>query len=162
MARPSKREHILSAAARLAEASEPISLDRIAAAAGVSKGGLLYHFPSRRDLLVALVASFVRSFEAEIEHPDDLEWGRRYLRATIGGAQLAASASLIVIAAEDPSLLDPLRARMAAWQARARAARPELPALRLAADGVWYARLIGLPAPDLDLEPALERLLDRC
>lgn len=43
-----------------------MSLDAVAARAGVSKGGLLYHFPSKAKLLEALVEGFVEQFEAEL------------------------------------------------------------------------------------------------
>jgi AcrR family transcriptional regulator len=62
------RQKILAAAAEIARESGPgnLSLDAVAAKAGVSKGGLLYHFPSKTALFRAVVESFVLSFEDEL------------------------------------------------------------------------------------------------
>ncbi len=40
-----------------------MTLDGVAQAAGVSKGGLLYHFPSKESLLGALAKRYVESME---------------------------------------------------------------------------------------------------
>lgn len=63
------RERILEAADLLAHESGPahLALDAVAARAGVSKGGLLYHFPSKMHLLTALVDRHIARFEAEID-----------------------------------------------------------------------------------------------
>ena len=44
-----------------------LTLDVVAQAAGVSKGGLLYHFPSKESLLGALAQRYVDSMEQCIE-----------------------------------------------------------------------------------------------
>jgi AcrR family transcriptional regulator len=44
-----------------------LTLDVVAQAAGVSKGGLLYHFPSKESLLGALAQRYVQSKEQCIE-----------------------------------------------------------------------------------------------
>ena len=53
----SARQRILAAADELSRDLGPanLSLDAVAQRAGVSKGGLLYHFPSKARLLKALV-----------------------------------------------------------------------------------------------------------
>ena len=50
--RPSARRKILEAAAKLADDTGPgsLSLEAVAKEAGISKGGLLYHFPSKAAL----------------------------------------------------------------------------------------------------------------
>ena len=57
MSRPSARERLLDAAVAVVrrDGAQALTLDAVAAEAGVSKGGLLYHFRSKRDLLDALV-----------------------------------------------------------------------------------------------------------
>ncbi len=159
MPRPSKRELLLDAATHVALQPGRLSLDRVASQAGVSKGGLLYHFPDRRSLLVAIVDRFVSEFETQVSHSDDREWARRYIDTTLSGSHLGPSGALLAVAAEDLSLLDPLRNRIQQWHKRA-ARYPGLSAVLLAADGVWYGRLFGLPVPDLDLQPDLERVFD--
>ncbi|HZB75928.1 MAG TPA: TetR family transcriptional regulator, partial [Solirubrobacteraceae bacterium] len=46
MARPSRREALLDAAIRVIrrDGAQKLTLDAVAAEAGVSKGGILYHF----------------------------------------------------------------------------------------------------------------------
>lgn len=58
MARPSNRERVLDAFEHLLvdEVGVPATLDAVAAAAQVSKGGLLYHFPSKDALVEGLLA----------------------------------------------------------------------------------------------------------
>ncbi|SNX73342.1 TetR family transcriptional regulator [Cereibacter ovatus] len=64
------RRRLLAAAERLSCTLGPagMSLDAVAAEAGVSKGGLLYHFPSRHALLRALVEDHVAAFAAAMDH----------------------------------------------------------------------------------------------
>ena len=63
------RERILEAAERVVAevGAARLTLDLVAQAAGVSKGGLLYHFPSKESLLGALAQRYVQSMEQCIE-----------------------------------------------------------------------------------------------
>lgn len=127
--RPSSRERILEAAESVVADSGALhlSLDAVAERAGVSKGGLLYNFPSKETLLKALVA----------RHLLDLDVRRGDAAGTLSdGPNTAARAHLVaqmatyepppagVLAAlaENPSLLEPLRAHHAAFADRLRAA----------------------------------------
>lgn len=66
--KPSARAKILAAADELAREVGPahVSLEAVAARAGVSKGGLLYHFPSKLALLKALVEDHIERFNAQL------------------------------------------------------------------------------------------------
>jgi AcrR family transcriptional regulator len=66
--RPSSRDKIVTAAVELAKEVGPghVSLDAVAHRAGVSKGGLLYNFPSKQKLLEAIVAYHIDKFEHEL------------------------------------------------------------------------------------------------
>jgi len=65
------------------------SLDDIARHAGVSKGGLLYHFASKDELILELVRSLLEAFRADIDSrldPADTAPGRltrAYVRALL-------------------------------------------------------------------------------
>ncbi|MEU0794505.1 TetR/AcrR family transcriptional regulator [Amycolatopsis sp. NPDC005961] len=67
----------------------PASLDDIAKAAGVSKGGLLYHFPAKDALVRALAQDILDTFRAEVLaalDPEDTRAGRltrAYIRASL-------------------------------------------------------------------------------
>jgi len=61
------RRAVIAAAARLiATRGRVVSLDAIAEAAGVSKGGLIYHFPSKDDLFAAIVRSYADAFRDRV------------------------------------------------------------------------------------------------
>ncbi|RRD60818.1 TetR family transcriptional regulator [Leucobacter sp. OH1287] len=66
------REDILRAAARLlAGGAAKLTLEGTAKAAQVSKGGLIYHFPSKDSLLVALAEQTVAAFREDLEAAQD-------------------------------------------------------------------------------------------
>jgi AcrR family transcriptional regulator len=57
MLRPSSRNHILDIAAQIASdtGAAQVTIDAVAKRAGISKGGVMYHFHTKDDLLRALV-----------------------------------------------------------------------------------------------------------
>ena len=67
--RPSSRKKILAAAADLARQSGPVrfSLDAVARHPGVSKGGLLYNFPTKAKLMQGLVEDYLGEFEEALD-----------------------------------------------------------------------------------------------
>ena len=69
MARTSKKNLALKAAYDLVEAGgvESVTYDSLAEATGMSKSGLIYHFPSRHELLIALHTFAAENWEAELE-----------------------------------------------------------------------------------------------
>ncbi len=61
------RRAVIAAASRLiASRGRVVSLDAIAEAAGVSKGGLIYHFPSKDDLFAAIVRFYADAFRDRV------------------------------------------------------------------------------------------------
>ncbi len=82
----------------LVENGKPAPLDAIAAAARVSKGGLLHHFPSQNELAVAMCmdsAERIRDSVLSLVDPKDLQPGRllrAYVRALLGESPEAAAA----------------------------------------------------------------------
>lgn len=64
----STRQTILEQASRLAVAEGEVpSLNALAAAAGLSKGGLMHHFPTRDALLMALASDGIALIDAELQ-----------------------------------------------------------------------------------------------
>ncbi len=143
-----------------------LTLDAVAREAGLSKGGVLYHFGTKDALVSALVTRLYESFERDIAREVDVSpdapgrWTRAYVAATVAPDSLQAErtrevgAGLLAAIASDPDLLEPLRARYNAWQERLEhdGIDPALATLaRLAVDGLWLAELFGLapPAPAL-------------
>lgn len=67
--RHSKREQILGVAVRLVGTGglEGLSYESLADAAGLSKSGIIYHFPSRRELLLGVHRHLAAAWETELE-----------------------------------------------------------------------------------------------
>ncbi len=76
--RPSSRDKIVAAAVDLAKEVGPghVSLDAVAHRAGVSKGGLLYNFPSKTKLLEAIVAYHLDKFEIALLEKTEKSGGK--------------------------------------------------------------------------------------
>ncbi|MFD7970362.1 TetR/AcrR family transcriptional regulator [Streptomyces clavifer] len=66
--RTSKRNQILEAATRVVEREgvKSVTFDSVAAEAGLTKGGLLYHFASRDDLIQAIHQHLADQWEAQV------------------------------------------------------------------------------------------------
>jgi AcrR family transcriptional regulator len=113
------RDKILAAAEELARVAGPgnLSLDAVAARAGVSKGGLLYHFPTKAKLLEALVEQFLASFDRTLSEREAKTGGatdtlvRAYLDILVGEhlCHRPPPSGLLAALGEDPSFLAPVR-----------------------------------------------------
>ncbi|WP_437817093.1 TetR/AcrR family transcriptional regulator [Sorangium sp. So ce1078] len=156
MPRPSQRDRILAAAGVVVrrDGSDALTLDAVAAEAGVSKGGLLYHFASKEALVEGLVGALVAGFDRRLAQLEDGRPGsftRAYLHATVEGeVPDRTSAALLAAVALAPHLLEPLRERYRAWAERLDRdgiCRVDALVVRLAVDGLWMAELLGLDAP---------------
>lgn len=68
MPRTSKKENVLDAALGIIEHDgvHALTYDSLAAATGMSKSGLIYHFPTRHDLLVDCHQLCAQRWEAEL------------------------------------------------------------------------------------------------
>ncbi|WP_063035098.1 TetR/AcrR family transcriptional regulator [Nocardia grenadensis] len=90
---------VLEAAERMfAERGGRVSLSDIAAAAGVTKGGLMHHFPNRDALLAGVTEHLIAKVWAEIHECIDLsenrpgKFTRGYVRALTSGSESVARA----------------------------------------------------------------------
>ena len=118
------RERVLEAAERVVTevGAARLTLDAVSHAAGVSKGGLLYHFPSKESLLTALAQRYVDSMQGCINTAkDSINAGDcgRDLKACVLGVLgtdprlKAMGAVLLATAANDLTLLEVIRSRIA-------------------------------------------------
>src|SRR3954471_16318681 len=80
-----RREALLDAAeALLAEqGAQGLTLAAVADRAGVSKGGLLYHFASKEALISGMIERLVEDFDALVEAQRQDSYTKAYLEATI-------------------------------------------------------------------------------
>lgn len=67
--RPSKKTYILDAAVELIEREnlEAVSYEALAEASGMSKSGIVYHFPSRYDIMRSIHHHLAGKWEEELE-----------------------------------------------------------------------------------------------
>lgn len=152
------RQQLLQATAELtvAKGAPAVTLDAVARQAGVSKGGLLHHFPSKQALFEQLFEGLLGEFDRAVQDrattdPDPRgRAARAYLMAGAqgfgDGAEQQRWMALVAALIGDPAL----RTRWRDWDAAAcapDAAPGEDPTLllicRLAADGLWLADLLG-------------------
>jgi AcrR family transcriptional regulator len=165
LARRDTRAELLDAASTVIRRDGPqaLTLAAVAAEAGVSKGGLLYHFKSKRELLDALVARWMDDFERDIDAAPG-SFPERYVRASDGAK--AEEAGLLAALVADPGVLTAVRERHAAWQDRIATEGGDpvgATVARLAADGLWLADLLGIAPPGGELRArVLARLLELC
>ncbi|WP_308200605.1 TetR/AcrR family transcriptional regulator [Klenkia sp. PcliD-1-E] len=174
MARPSNRDRVLDAYETLLVegAGATVTLDAVAEAAAVSKGGLLYHFPSKEALVAGLAdrlrsraADDVAGLRAAPEGPvaywvrtansDAVSGIGRTYQALLGLAGTGQAAARAVIAevergwttALEELIADPVVARV----------------VRLVGDGLYLEGLTGLPGAgdDRALVQLLESLVRR-
>jgi AcrR family transcriptional regulator len=169
LSRDGTRRRLLDAAAAVVRSDGPraLTLDTVAAQAGLSKGGLLYHFATKDALVEALVEDWLDDFEAEVvKGTAERTWALAYARACAlrrSAAERATDVALLVAMAGDPGGLEAVRSRYATWQDRLVADAPDAvdaTLVRLAADGLWFADLLGLAPPTGQLRQAVTARLE--
>jgi AcrR family transcriptional regulator len=168
----SKRNHILSAAAAVVQNNgiEKLTLEAVAAEAGVSKGGLLHHFPNKEALIKSMVAAITDEFivdvqtRADHDARDQGKWSRAYLQSTFegnkeeNGMNTALTASLFT----HHDLLEELRKQYAVWQHNIEndGFDPVMSTIvRLAVDGLWFSEVFGVGEIDDELRGKVIRKL---
>lgn len=157
------RQQLLEVAARLSheQGVAGITLDAVSQAAGVSKGGLLHHFPNKLALLDGLFDDLVTRFDREIEAAmahDPVAKGR-FTRAYIDvcfaldpTTDVPGWRMLTIALIAEPHL----KSRWRDWVRRRSTEFAETDAstgcvlARFACDGVWLADL--MQSHDLDAE----------
>lgn len=173
MARPSQREHILDAAEQVvvSRGAGRLTLDAVAAEAGVGKGGLTYHFPSKQALLKGLIGRLVTNYEASIAEGQADPDSRRHplgahLRSLITAHERShrLATALIAVAANEPALLADVAGRqqeIISEILRSQAQGARAVALTLAVDGLFLLEHLGLrPLGKADRKRVLQAVQD--
>lgn len=160
----STKDRIIAAAARVAaeRGVQNMTMDAVAEAAEISKGGVFYHFDSKHELLLAMVHKLVDLTEERIAVATKNDsgtgsWLRGFIAASVEGKSderapyQDLSIAFLTAAANDTTLLAPMNDRQAAWREAINASGID-PALahivRLAADGLWINDVMGVPVLD--------------
>ncbi|GAB3494781.1 TetR/AcrR family transcriptional regulator [Nocardiopsis coralliicola] len=167
------RDRILDAlqAILIEDGFSAVTLEGVAAAAGVSKGGLLYHFPNKSALMDGLIRRLSAAADAEFEEarsgPDGIV--RTFLRTSLPSSPDEAEVYWAVIAAlrSEEGITDEARALVvrifAEWS---RMLHDEIgdpvlaETIRLVGDGLYLSAIAGLPTPQTDvLHGVMDRLI---
>ncbi len=164
------RDELLRATVRVvAEEGLPrLTLEAVARAAGVSKGGLLYHFPTKEALIRALIETFIAEWDGAMarEYARDPEpekpgrWLRAYVRASFAevdpnesltlGLGQGDLASFLAALAVNPELLGLIQTAYDRWHRLLVSDGVDevtATAVRFAADGIYFAEGFGLAPP---------------
>jgi AcrR family transcriptional regulator len=145
--RPSKKPDLLEAATQLvaSQGFAALTIDALADAARVTKGGVQYHFESKDALIAELLEFLLSSFDQALDALSGKAWLNAYVDAVAGEASAGDRAVFAILAAlpvNDPrtSAFDRYSAK---WRSKALESGID-PALchviRLAADGLWLER----------------------
>ena len=151
------RIKLLEAAAQLilTHGAAHLTLDQVAQDAGISKGGLLHHFPTKDELLIGLMQRSFDLFRSRIDHhraalaPGVGQWLRAYIVASFEAApeEERLTKALFILAANSPAVF-------AAKQNELTDLVPPIPydglpaarflAIQLACDGFWFSQSAGM------------------
>lgn len=155
---------ILNSAERIAlrDGVAHLTLDAVAAEAELSKGGVLYHFPTKDALIRGMVTRLIEQTEAGMGRliADDPEPKGRTLRAYLavsfpeGGTESAhvnqVAAVLLSAILTNSDLLEPVRQHFDEMQKRLLGdglTEDAVHIVRLATDGLWLTDLLRMPGP---------------
>ncbi len=145
-----KRTQILEAALAVVEdqGANHLTMDAVAAKSGASKGGVLYHFSSKQQLLAGMLDHLLASISARIDANNRQKSTlQSFLSMETNPAEKRAFQALIAAGAEDRELLKPVReyvSHLLEQISREHRASNESLALFFAHEGLRFFELHGL------------------
>ncbi|MFD1179113.1 TetR/AcrR family transcriptional regulator [Paenibacillus puldeungensis] len=161
----SKRDLILKAASMIVheEGVERLTLEAVAKKAGISKGGLLYHFPNKEELISGMIEKLSRDYVTELGERVELDanhhgkWTRAYVASSDQCVEGVFDPSTALTAAlfSNPQMLKSMQDEYAVIQEKLAddgidPVRATI--IRLAVDGLWFAEMFGLAPPNGELK----------
>lgn len=159
-----KKELILKAVSQIVneEGVEKLTLEAVAQKAGISKGGLLYHFPTKDSLILGVIEQLSNHFlegfnkRANDDSRTEGKWTRSYIETSFFCASDVNNLYTALSAAHftNPEMLQ--RLQQAYSEIQNKIENDELDPVRatlvrLAIDGLWFAEMFGLAPPKADL-----------
>lgn len=139
-----------------------MTMESVAEEAGLSKGGLFYHFPTKELLIKAMLNQIFNQFDSALEedYQNDSQPGgraRSYIKTTFlkhdqeeNELVLALLAALVTY----PPLLETAREYYVDWQSKLENDNIDpvnSTIARLATDGLWFSELFGLAPIESEL-----------
>nr|WP_282006983.1 TetR/AcrR family transcriptional regulator [Propioniciclava sinopodophylli] len=148
--RPSARAGVLASTLALARTGASVSLVSAARAAGITKAGLMYHFPTKEALMTAVVDHLLDGYERDLAARltttnSNVPTISERLAAYVDWACDGPFDYGDLVMLTDPRLREPLterwNSRMGAWvdvpETLPADQRARLHGVRLLADGIW-------------------------
>ena len=154
----SSRQQIVETALDRVRAGESVSLNTVATQVGLSKPGLMYHFPTKEALMLALVDYVLDCWERELERrlpgppgqADARDRLRAYLDWALTGDIDQGDLAMLADVRLRPLLTAHWKQRMLPWvetpEGLTDRQRTRLTAVRLIADGIWIGDALSLQA----------------
>lgn len=149
------------------EGAGKVTIESVAREAGLSKGGVLYNYPSKKALLAGLLDQMLTAHRELFEMLPENQSSRTlrgHLETIVQteGVDDDLSMAILAAAASDPQLLDPLRKELTGDIERILSETQDAPAAMIAAlaiQGLRFQRLLKLPDGGADLKRrVVERL----
>ncbi len=168
----SKRHQVLIAANNLVldKGASHLTLEAVASLAGVSKGGLLYHFPSKDALIAGMINQTIEDFDNRLESIyNTLPAGKgRWLQAFVEASFKDDISPQIFVAiagaiTDQPELLEPLQKQSDSWieYATRDGFSTEVAQIVIAAtSGIWLERIFWNNPSQDQLKTSLLKLID--
>jgi AcrR family transcriptional regulator len=163
--RPSKKHRLLEQAAKLVAQGgySSLTIEGLAQAAGITKGGVQYHFASKDQLLTELLEFLLGSFDEALEGLAGQSWLKAYVSLTLGEVSDGDGAAAAIISALPPGdpRCEPFNLYSKKWRDKANHSGLDptfAQIIRLAADGQWLERSFGT-ATDKDTAAIRTKLL---
>jgi AcrR family transcriptional regulator len=168
------KDKIFDAAEQIVLDGNPshLSLEAVANKAGLSKGCLTYHFPSKEKLLKALIKRHVHRLSEEREKNAhlfensmiiDTKVHLRTINKKIKSRTDQLTAAFFNIAVHDLSLLEPVKTYHRKMFDRLKGQNPkwmEIFALRVAVYGLWHMTMLDiLPLTDREFQDLATHLI---
>ena len=159
--RSSSREEILNAALRVVDASggADITYQSVATEAGLTKAGLMYHFPSKDAMMVAVIEHVIARWQAELQDAlsvplDESTLEQRvdaFVRFASEGGVTAGEFVVFSEAVRRPDLSQPWLDYLRRWfDFGAQGDPTPLLLVWLATNGLWIAESTGIITLDAD------------
>ena len=145
-----------------------LTIDSVARQIGMSKGGVLYNFPSKQALLSALLGEMIDEHVEGVRQVDQTKphatlHGHLQSLAASSGLKENLSMAILAAAAESPEFLDPLRTVIEGDQRKitSETTDPIGAHIILAAlDGLRFKHLLGMPPYDTDTREKMQHRLE--
>lgn len=158
----STRERILLCARQITmeQGATNLTIDSVAERSGLSKGGVLYHFPSKKALMSAMIQQYADLLESRLQQgmrrhkeafdpllPGYASWFTSFSKNDQGSRSWGSS--LFAVHSFDPKLLEPLAAWYQQLAERVRSSPVQFEdaaIIILALEGLFYLKLFDLDA----------------